>query len=185
MSQHVVMPKADWTAALDSLRELTRSSEPIKSGDLAAIIAGVSVFSSGGAFTAFASGSITVASDETDSLTIEHGLDATPNFFLLLAEDLSHTSVTQYILYAVAIHIPKDKSTATCGSYSLGIGYSNITVVANYHLKKSDAADYNSQTDLFASHMFDSYGINVLCPRAQFAPGRTYHWICGVTNNNN
>jgi hypothetical protein len=188
MSQFVVMPKEDWTAALDSLRGQTHSSEGIKSGELAGIIDGLASLGVSAHFTAFAHGTVTPASNVTakNTLTIEHGLGVEPNFFLFFADDFANAGSTQQVNLEVAAIMPIDKSTSSLGGFIVGYGNNSVTAVDLLPVKKTGAGDYNQYTDLWEHEVFSTTAVIAYAAAARvITAGRTYHWLCGVMDNDN
>lgn len=183
MSKLVVMPESDWTAALDSLRAKMSSSNPIKSGDVAALIDGLVTIGAGGSFTAFASGTVTPSSDVSGAigLTITHGLGVTPNFFLIFADTFMSSASKANLNFQVAVTMPEEKSTSSCGVYGAGYGYSSITVVDIKTLKKQGAGDYNGSSDKYVSDIFAADTVKVQAGLDRVVTGnRKYYWLCGV-----
>lgn len=183
MSEIVVMPKKDWTAALDSLRAKMSSSNPIKSGDVAALIDGLATIGAGGPFTAFASGTVTPSSNliNTIGLTITHGLGVTPNFFLIFADTFMSSASQANLNFQVAVTMPEEKSTSSCGVYGAGYGYSSITIVDIKTLKKQDAGDYNDSSDKYVSDIFAANTVKVPAGfNREITVNRKYYWLCGV-----
>ena len=186
MSQEcVVMPKSDWVAALDAVRAQTRTSAPIKSGELAALIEGFKAV--GSQFQAIASGSITVASDivQTATLDIVHGLGVKANFFLFFADELRTSSKTyesQDLNYEIAFYMA-DGSTADAGVYGMGHGYNGITVTTHNVLVK-DGQNNPGQGAKYVAYFFTNDRVKVDPGyMGKIAAGRTYHWICGASRN--
>lgn len=183
MSKLVVMPESDWTAALDSLRAKMISSNPIKSGDVAALIDGLATIGAGGSFTALVSGTVTPSSDVnvTTGLKITHGLGVTPNFFLIFADTFMSSASTANLNFQVAVTMPEEKSTSSCGVYGAGYGYSSITSVDIRSIKKQDAGDYNGASDVYVSDIFAADTVKVQASINRVVTGnRKYYWLCGV-----
>lgn len=186
MSDFVVMPKGDWTAILDSLRESMHTSELIKSGDVPAHIIELAAAGIGAHFTTIASGTYTPTQTLTSPFSIDPGLGVEPNFFLIFADTFNNAESYGLMHFMVAVKMPIEKSTAMCGALCYGYGYSSITAVQSYTLKKEGASDYNAVSDRYVTNVFNGTQINVLAGGYnRLSAGCDYHWICGVMNDDN
>lgn len=74
LTDMVLMPGKDYQAICDAIRVKTGGTAPLKSGDIAAAIAGIQA--GGGGASGIYMAQITPATDES-SLTVEHGLGTT------------------------------------------------------------------------------------------------------------
>lgn len=194
MSELVVMPKIDWVAILNSVRAKTYSDDPIKSGELAAILDNLSTLDFGASFTKFATGTVTLTSDvmqaegdgdpgKVPDFQIEHGLGERPNFYFLFAEkDIASTTVERRIFFEIAVRIPGNP-TSSGGIWGRGSWWSSgVTNCTSGYIQSDNTVgqgpDYLFLSDVFTeSHIKFHLGYD-----EGFPAGQRYHWMCGATN---